>query len=76
MRIIKRSWPVDALFSEVQRRARYSDQQMFHTFNVGIGMILIMKRVDIKQAQNILSKSHISSWAIGTVKQGTDILVQ
>ncbi len=75
-RIIKRSWLVDVLFAETQKRARYSDQQMFHTFNMGIGMILILKRVDIKQAQNILSKNRISSWAIGTIKQGSEILIQ
>jgi len=75
-RMIKRSWPVDELFSEVQRRSRYSDREMLHTFNVGIGMVLILSRTDAKQAQPILAKSQISSWIIGTVKKGSEILVQ
>lgn len=75
VRVIKRSWPVDELFSEVQRRSRYSDRQMLHTFNMGVGMMLVLSRTDAKQAQHILDKTKISSWIIGAVKKGSEILV-
>ena len=75
-RIMKRSWPIEALFSEVQERAHYSDREMFHTFNMGIGMVFILRRPDVKEVQHILDKSRISSWIIGVVKKGNDILIQ
>ena len=76
VRIVKRSWPVDELFFEVQRRSRYPDEKMFHTFNMGVGMVLVLSRTDAKQAQYVFAKNKISSWIIGTVQRGSEILVQ
>ncbi|MBI3999690.1 MAG: phosphoribosylformylglycinamidine cyclo-ligase [Candidatus Omnitrophica bacterium] len=75
-RIIRGSWPVGDLFSEVQNRARYSNHQMFHTFNMGIGMVVVVSRLDVKQAQAVLKRNRISSWTIGVVKKGNGVLIQ
>ena len=75
-RIDSSRWPIDPLFFEVQKRARYSDQQMFHTFNMGIGMILVIARSAVQSAQRILGKHKLDSWLIGTVNEGSGVLVQ
>ena len=75
-KIIRNSWPIDNLFKEVQKRASYSDDQMYHTFNMGIGMALVIDRSDVKAAQNILDKQKLDSWIIGTVKKGSGVVIQ
>ena len=75
-KIVRKSWPIRNLFFEVQKRARYSDDQMYHTFNMGIGMVLVLERSDVKSAQRILDKHKFNSWIIGTMKRGKGVLVQ
>ncbi|MBI1978218.1 MAG: phosphoribosylformylglycinamidine cyclo-ligase [Candidatus Omnitrophica bacterium] len=75
-RIIRKSWPIDELFFEVAKRARYGDREMFHTFNMGIGMVVIIHRLDVPAAQRFLKKYKISSWPIGVVERGGKILIQ
>jgi phosphoribosylformylglycinamidine cyclo-ligase len=75
-RIVKKSWPVSKLFLEVQNRARYSERQMYHTFNMGIGLVLVLKRLDVAAAQQILKKYGIDSWIIGVVEKGHEVLIQ
>lgn len=75
-RIVRESWPIDGLFMEVQKRSRYSNRQMFHTFNMGVGMVLVLRRLDAKIAQDHLKKSGVLSWPIGVVTKGSEILIQ
>jgi phosphoribosylformylglycinamidine cyclo-ligase len=75
-RIVKKSWPIQKLFFEVQARARYSERQMFHTFNMGIGMVLALKRFDVIAAQDVLKKYKIDSWIIGIVEKGREVVIQ
>ncbi len=75
-RIVKKSWPAQKLFSEVQNRAHYSERQMYHTFNMGIGMVLVLKRFDVSSAQKILKKYRIDSWVIGVVEKGREVVIQ
>ena len=75
-RIVKKSWPVQKLFFEVQSRARYSERQMYHTFNMGIGLVLVLKRFDARLAQQILKKYRIDSWVIGVVEKGHEVVIR
>ena len=75
-RIVKKSWPISNNFFEVQKRAQYSERQMFHTFNMGIGMVLVLKRFDVDSTQAILKKFNIDSWKIGVVEKGRQVVIQ
>jgi phosphoribosylformylglycinamidine cyclo-ligase len=70
VRIDKSSWPVPKIFRLIQRKGNIVDQEMYHTFNMGVGMVLI---VEPKAARNIISqlaKFKLKSWAIGEVVKG------
>jgi phosphoribosylformylglycinamidine cyclo-ligase len=43
-RLERGAWQVPAIFREIQERGRVSDEEMFGTFNMGIGMIVVMDR--------------------------------
>ncbi|MBI3314112.1 MAG: phosphoribosylformylglycinamidine cyclo-ligase [Candidatus Omnitrophica bacterium] len=67
------SWPVPRLFDFVRDSGNISDFEMMRTFNLGIGMVLILKSARISQAQRILKKSGISSWVIGKITRGQGV---
>ena len=64
------SWSVPNIFKIIQERTSLDDQNMYRTFNMGIGMVLILRRGDVKTAQKILSGFKIPSFLIGEVVRG------
>ncbi len=67
--IKKDSWPILPIFNAMQDIGNINDNEMYRTFNMGIGMILI---VPAEQKQNIIStlKDKIPTYEIGKVLQG------
>jgi len=43
MVLYRNAWPVPPLFGEIQDVGGLSDKEMFHTFNMGIGMVLVVR---------------------------------
>ncbi|MBI0579626.1 phosphoribosylformylglycinamidine cyclo-ligase [Neobacillus cucumis] len=69
------SWNIPKIFTFIQETGNISDYDMFRTFNMGIGMILV---VDTKDSQAILE--HLqglgeAASVIGTVQRGTEDVV-
>ncbi|MBI3615792.1 MAG: phosphoribosylformylglycinamidine cyclo-ligase [Candidatus Omnitrophica bacterium] len=65
----KGSWPVPAIFRSVQA-AGVSESEMFRTFNMGIGMALILPPRAVSRAQRLLKRHSIQSWVVGEVTKG------
>ncbi len=61
------SWPVPGIFSDIQKRGRLSREEMFATFNMGIGLSLVCRRRDAESIQRSLKSFRIASWVIGEV---------
>jgi phosphoribosylformylglycinamidine cyclo-ligase len=53
------SWRVPAIFQELQRRAKLSQDEMHRTFNNGLGMILVVNPSDINVAKKLLPGSSV-----------------
>ena len=43
----RRSWDVPAIFELIRKRGRIADDEMYGTFNMGLGMILVVDRNDV-----------------------------
>jgi len=69
-KINKGSWPIPRIFREVQRKGNIEEREMFRTFNMGIGMVLIAGSKDTKKIIALLKRMGIKSWAIGEVVKG------
>ena len=70
VRINKDAWVVPKIFRLIQNKGNIEDKEMYHTFNMGVGMVLI---VEPNSAQAIISKlaaSGLKSWVIGEVTRG------
>ena len=58
------------IFNVIQKRAGISDREMYRTFNMGIGMVLVVSKTDVKKAHEVLKKSRLKSWTIGEIIKG------
>lgn len=69
--IHKREWEVPEIFDVIKTRGNISDHEMFRTFNMGIGMVLIISKEDAWKAKKVLlQKYKLNSWVIGEVIKG------
>ena len=70
IRIYTDTWPTPWIFKLIQEKGNVPKQDMYHTLNMGIGMVLAS---DVKSAYNIKSDSAkygLKSWIIGEVTKG------
>ena len=63
------SWQKPNIFSWLQTAGNLTDQEMFKTFNCGIGMILILSQENKVQAFEILKLMDQESIELGMVSQ-------
>ena len=69
--IFQDTWPISSIFKLIQEKGRIEDDEMFRTFNMGIGMAIVIPRKEILAARDYLSRKHkIKSWVIGEIIQG------
>jgi len=60
------SWPELPVFEVMQRLGNVSEHEMFRTFNMGIGMVVICGQSDVESVQGAL----VDSYEIGHVSAG------
>ncbi|MDD5423203.1 MAG: phosphoribosylformylglycinamidine cyclo-ligase [Candidatus Omnitrophota bacterium] len=68
--IDKYSWRAPLIFSIMKKKGNIDDHEMYRTFNMGIGMVLVLDKRDVDKAIDILSKSGLKSYVIGRVIKG------
>jgi len=69
--IRKTSWPLPALFSWLQAQGNVTDDEMYRTFNCGIGMVVIVSAEHAAQAQALLTAEGEQVFAIGRIRPST-----
>ncbi|MBI1953962.1 MAG: phosphoribosylformylglycinamidine cyclo-ligase [Candidatus Omnitrophica bacterium] len=69
VRLTKRSWPIPAIFGKIQA-AGVPEAEMYRTFNMGVGMAVIVPARAVSKTRKVLSRSGLSSWPIGQVTRG------
>jgi len=74
--IAKGSWQVPHIFKVIQNQGRIAEREMFRTFNMGIGMMIVLDKTQAATAQKILKKDKINSWIIGSIKKGRSVEIK
>jgi len=69
-RIYKNSWVVPQIFRLIQNKGGIEDKEMYHTFNMGVGMVLIVEPKLTKAVISKLAESKLKSWIIGEIVRG------
>ena len=67
------SWEVPALFRLIQRSGEVADDEMFRTFNMGIGMVVAVAPNDLHEVEHSLERRGEPSFVIGTVVEGQGV---
>ena len=67
--IRKGTWPVPPVFGTLVRAARLPEGEAFGTFNMGIGMVLVVRAADADRALRLLRKAGQPASLIGEVEK-------
>ena len=65
--IRKGAWEVPPIFHMLQREAGLEDREMFQTFNMGVGLVLILSRDQVDKSLAILQSHNVQAWGIGEI---------
>ncbi|MDH6430665.1 phosphoribosylformylglycinamidine cyclo-ligase [Paenibacillus odorifer] len=64
------SWPILPIFGLMQNKGNVSNRDMFTTFNMGIGLVLVVSAADGERALELLKASGEEAYIIGKVTEG------
>ncbi|MCI8383907.1 MAG: phosphoribosylformylglycinamidine cyclo-ligase [Clostridia bacterium] len=70
LKIQKDSYPVLPIFKLIQKEGEIPERDMYNTFNMGIGMAVIVKEEEAKKAIEILEQQGERAYIIGEVIEG------
>ncbi|HNX82201.1 MAG TPA: phosphoribosylformylglycinamidine cyclo-ligase [Candidatus Omnitrophota bacterium] len=70
-RINKASWQVPAIFKLIQRKGAIADREIYHTLNMGIGMVLMVRPQVADGVLAGLERLKVKAWKIGEITKGT-----
>lgn len=64
------SWPVPRIFEEVQRAASASDAEMMRTFNLGLGMVVVVPPGQARETVEVAAQLGFEASVVGRVVAG------
>jgi phosphoribosylformylglycinamidine cyclo-ligase len=71
-RIRRGSWEIPPLFRLIQSGG-VSDDEMFRTFNMGVGMVVVVAPEDLHEVEHSLERRGEASFVIGSVVSGSGV---
>ncbi len=69
-RIKRGSWPVPPVFSVIQTLGGIAEEEMWRTFNLGIGYTIVVAEDEQEKALSILEKEGQRGYRIGWIEKG------
>ena len=74
-RVDTTSWSVPNLFAQLQRAGGVERSEMFRTFNMGVGMVVIAAEREAAAIINASNAADIRAWQLGVVTEGSGEVV-
>ncbi len=70
--VLKEStWQRAPIFDVLQKLGEVERQEMFNTFNMGLGMTVVVAPGDVKAALELLHARGLQAWDVGVIEAGT-----
>ncbi|NMA83179.1 MAG: phosphoribosylformylglycinamidine cyclo-ligase [Epulopiscium sp.] len=66
------SWPVLPIFAWLQQLGEIKEKDMYNTFNMGIGMVVVVGQEEAEKALSTLQDVGEKGYVIGTVNKGEE----
>lgn len=73
------SWAMPPVFAWLQQQGNIEDQEMYRTFNCGVGMVLVVNADDADHALEVLTNAGETAWRLGEVVSKTgepDVIIE
>ncbi|OGF58705.1 MAG: phosphoribosylformylglycinamidine cyclo-ligase [Candidatus Fischerbacteria bacterium RBG_13_37_8] len=68
--ISKNTWDVPAIFQFIKQNGKVPENEMYATFNMGLGLILIVKEEHIKKCLQLIKNNSFRAYLIGRIEEG------
>jgi phosphoribosylformylglycinamidine cyclo-ligase len=65
------SWPVPNLFLQLERAGQVSRAEMYRTFNMGVGMVVITDEAGAAAVEASARSANVDAWRLGRTVRGT-----
>jgi phosphoribosylformylglycinamidine cyclo-ligase len=64
------SWPTQPIFQHLQQLGNIPQDEMMRTFNMGVGMILVVPTKKFKKVQTVLERAGEKAYTVGRIVKG------
>ena len=64
------SWPVLPIFTHLQKLGNVPHDEMMRTFNMGLGMLLVIPAKKFKKAESVLDRAAEKHYCVGRITKG------
>jgi len=64
------SWPVQPIFDHMQKLGNVPQEEMLRTFNMGLGMLLVVPSEKFKKVQSLLERAGEKAYTVGRIVKG------
>jgi phosphoribosylformylglycinamidine cyclo-ligase len=64
------SWPVQPIFEHMQTLGNVPQDEMLRTFNMGLGMLLVVPNKKFKKTQTLLERASEKGYTVGRIVKG------
>jgi phosphoribosylformylglycinamidine cyclo-ligase len=65
------SWKVPAIFDLIEREGGVARDEMYRTFNMGLGLVIALPAGSAEAARALLAGRGLASWVVGSVEAGS-----
>ncbi|HJP61559.1 MAG TPA: phosphoribosylformylglycinamidine cyclo-ligase [Gemmatimonadaceae bacterium] len=69
------SWRVPAVFGVLMDAGKVDRFEMYRTFNMGVGMVVICASADVKSVLSAAEQAGLNGWRIGSLRPGSGSVI-
>ncbi|MBP3952579.1 phosphoribosylformylglycinamidine cyclo-ligase [Bacillus suaedae] len=69
------SWQIPPIFELLKNYGELTDRELFSTFNMGIGMVVVVPENESEEVLSLLKEHGESAYVIGHVKEGSNVSI-
>ncbi|MFN0061162.1 MAG: phosphoribosylformylglycinamidine cyclo-ligase [Myxococcaceae bacterium] len=63
-------WPLPPVFSLIAELGSVQNDEMYNTFNMGLGFVVVVAKTDAAAALNLLKTRGVAAWEVGRIERG------
>ena len=73
--IERKTWEVPVVFNVLQQAGKVDQAEMYRTFNMGVGMVVICASADVEIVMSAASLAEVPAWILGSLKPGAGTVI-